>query len=155
MLKASTRNMAEIQCPPSFHAAVGFSPSSADPSPRSHLLNMRFLFFLSYPPGSAPGNPSGISKSSLTPRCPSPSVPQPLALLPARQGSLYSKFSRRGALAYFRTGPGAPKIPFCLKPPSALGLGLCSVQSPVGDREFCLMSFSFISARGWRFRTFC
>lgn len=155
MLKASTRNMAEIQCPPSFHAAVGLSPSSADPSPRSHLLNMRFLFFLSYPPGSAPGNPSGISKSSLTPRCPSPSVPQPLALLPARQGSLYSKFSRRGALAYFQTGPGAPKIPFCVKPPSALGLGLCNVQSPVGDREFCLMSFSFISARGWRFRTFC
>ena len=155
MLKASTRNMAEIQCPPSFHAAVSLSPSSADPSPRSHLLNMRFLFFLSYPPGSAPGNPSSISKSSLTPRCPSPSVPQPLALLPARQGSLYSKFSRRGALAYFQTGPGAPKIPFCVKPPSALGLGLCNVQSPVGDREFCLMSFSFISARGWRFRTFC
>lgn len=75
-----------------------------------------------------------------------PLCSKPLAHLPTRLGSLESTFSRRGALAYFQTGPDAPKIYFCMQHQSALGLG-SAASSPVGGRALFMKSST--SVQGW------
>lgn len=147
----------------SFLGIVDAVLPSADRSPLPTCCRCSFCSSSSSTPQPAPHlSPHALGISALcpcTPQCnlqvqvsPMPLCSKPLSHLPTRLGSLENEgtFSRRGALAYFQTGPDAPKIYFCMQHQSALGLG-SAASSPVGGRALFMMSST--SVQGWWSKT--